>query len=61
MSTIKKDGFDCITFHKLFGLGIGQKVENTEKFIKLMIINVLFLVKFTCMILKNCKLYIDLI
>ena len=35
MSKNKKDGFDCITFHKLFGLGICQKVENYRKLYKI--------------------------
>ena len=28
---IKKDGFECITFHKLFGLSIYQKTEKKRK------------------------------
>ena len=28
---IKKDGFECITFHKLFGLSICQKTERKRK------------------------------
>ena len=28
---IKKDGFECITFHKLFGLSIYQKTERKRK------------------------------
>ena len=38
MSKNKKDGFDCITFHKLFGLnflGICQKVEKYRKLYKI--------------------------
>ena len=32
---IKKDGFECITFHKLFGLSIYQKVEKYRKLYKI--------------------------
>ena len=35
MSKNKKDGFDCIWFHKLFGLGICQKVEKYRKLYKI--------------------------